>query len=138
MASVIQKKVGPVGSTGMITVWGVDGTVKLEYTDGISGEEVKFTPTKIAKVINMSGANATVDGVSYGPGSWDLFASPVPCNGGWDCEVAGNCHCSNHGRVGEEDMKLIREDVDFNEVEVLTEASGGRKIFTHLWSFFTS
>ena len=91
MASILQRKIGPVGSTGMITLWGVGTGATYEFTgNSMNDEEVRFVPQRIVKVINMTGANVTIDGNTYATGQWNLDQTPVPCSADITGAITGN------------------------------------------------
>ena len=85
MPSVVAKKIGPIGSTGWVVLWGegdsvaVGDTIRFTYLS--TGERIEFEPTSIGKVMNMTGGDCTVDNLTFGPGEWDLWETPIPAVG---------------------------------------------------------
>ncbi|MCG7944938.1 MAG: hypothetical protein N0C84_01180 [Candidatus Thiodiazotropha taylori] len=90
MAGIVHRKMGPSGSTGSIALWGEGSGATFEHEYSNNGETLEFHPVHISKVTNMSGANATVNGKTYGPGQWDLWETPIPAAGMTAGGVTGN------------------------------------------------
>ena len=72
------KRILPTGSGNYITADANVAITDLQYTHP-DGEIYQATMSKIDRVVNFTGSNITVSGVTFAPGTWDLSAS-----GGYD------------------------------------------------------
>lgn len=65
------KRIHPSGSGNFITANANITATDLQYTHA-SGEVYQATVSKIERVINFTGANVTVAGITFAPGDWDF------------------------------------------------------------------
>lgn len=100
---IIAKNIGRQGSTtgnrvvfqitGTETVALADTTFTFDYAqDGTTPPTDNFimTPRIISAIYNLGGADATVDGKTYGPGVWKLEdIGGIPLTSAGTCAVVG-------------------------------------------------
>jgi hypothetical protein len=72
------KRIHPTGSGNYITANSSVAATDLQYTHD-NGDVYQATMSKIERVVNYTGGNITVAGVSFAPGTWDFSIS-----GGFD------------------------------------------------------
>lgn len=72
------KRIHPSGSGNFITANGNVAATDLQFIMP-NGETYQATVSKIDRVVNYTGGNITVAGVTFAPGTWDFSIS-----GGYD------------------------------------------------------
>ena len=77
------KRISQTGSGNFITadanISATDLQATITLADGVTTETYQATVSRIERIVNFTGANITVQGITFGPGTWDFSVS-----GGYD------------------------------------------------------